>query len=169
MITSIAELLRTDLEREADGSRRTLERVPEGRNEWKPHEKSMTLGYLAALVATMPLWASAMIREEELDLAAPGRLQTSSFGTNRELLDGYEEAIKEARAALAKTTDAHLKTTWRLLYDGDIVSEQPRHIAIRDGVLNHWIHHRGQLTVYLRLNEVPVPALYGPSADEGGL
>lgn len=169
MITSIAELLRMDMEREADGSRRTLERVPEGKNEWKPHEKSTTLGYLAALVATMPLWAVAMIKQGELDLAAPGRLQTSSFGTSRELLEGYEKAINEARAALAETTDAHLKTSWRLLYDDRVLSEQPRHIAIRDGVLNHWIHHRGQLTVYLRLNELPVPSLYGPSADEGGM
>ena len=163
----IAELLLAELEREAVGTRRALERVPEGRDDWKPHEKSMPLGYLASLIATMPGWVAAMINQDELDLSAPGELQQPAFRTNRELLEGFDKMVARAREALASTTDEHLMTTsWRLLVQGKVVSEEVRYVAIRDGALNHLAHHRGQLTVYLRLNEVPVPSLYGPTADE---
>ena len=167
-MSTIAELLLAELEREAAGTRRTLERVPEGRNDWKPHEKSMPLGYLAALVATIPSWAVAMITQDELDLGAAGELQTRAFATNRELLQAFDKAMDQARTAFAAATDEHWTTPWRLLFQGHVVSEQPRYTALRDGALNHLVHHRGQLTVYLRLNDVPVPSLYGPSADEGG-
>jgi len=163
----IAELLLAELEREAVGTRRCLERVPEGRDDWKPHEKSMPFGYLAALVATMPGWAAAMVTQDELDLAAPGELQTRTIHSNRELLEAFDKAVARAREALSSTTDEHLTTTsWRLLVQGHVVSEQLRYVAIRDGAFNHMAHHRGQLTVYLRLNEIPVPSLYGPTADE---
>jgi uncharacterized damage-inducible protein DinB len=167
-MTTIAELLLAELEREAVGTRRTLERVPEGRDDWKPHERSMPLGYLAALVATMPSWAAAMITQDELDLGSPGEFQTRGFRTNRELLEAFDKAVTRAREALATATDEHLMTPWRLLVKGHVVSEQPRYVALRDGAFNHLAHHRGQLTVYLRLNDIPVPSLYGPSADEGG-
>ena len=157
-----------ELEREAAGTRRALERVPEGRNDWKPHEKSMPLGYLAALVATIPSWAAAMITQDELDLSAPGELQTRGFDTNAELLQAFDKAMDQARAAFSAASDEHWTTPWRLLVGGHVVSEQPRYVALRDGALNHLVHHRGQLTVYLRLNDIPVPSLYGPSADEGG-
>ncbi|HWM94626.1 MAG TPA: DinB family protein [Thermoanaerobaculia bacterium] len=163
----IAELLLAELEREGAKTRRVLERVPEGRNDWKPHVKSMELGYLAGLVATMPAWVAAMITQDELDLSAPGELQQSGFRTNRELLEAFDRAMDKARQAFAGATDEHLLTTsWKLLVQGNVVAEDLRYEAIRDSALNHLVHHRGQLTVYLRLNDAPVPSLYGPSADE---
>lgn len=166
-MTTIANLLLAELEREAVGTRRTLERVPEGSDDWKPHEKSMALGYLAGLVATMPSWIKSIVTEDALDLGAPGEYQTRASKTNRELLEAFDKAMAAARAALETATDEHLTTTsWRLLVQGQVVWEDTRYIAIRDSVLNHLAHHRGQLTVYLRLNDIPVPSLYGPSADE---
>jgi uncharacterized damage-inducible protein DinB len=162
----IAELLLAELEREALGTRRALARVPEGRDDWKPHEKSMPLGYLASLIAAMPNWAAAMINQDELDLSAPGELQQPELRTNRDLLDAFDKAVARAREALSSTTDEHLMTPWRLLVQGQVVLETARYIAIRDSAFNHMAHHRGQLTVYLRLNDVPVPSLYGPTADE---
>ena len=164
---TIAELLVAELEREAKGTRHALERVPEGRNDWKPHEKSMPLGYLAGLTATMSSWIAAIITQEELDLAAPGEYKSGAFDTSHELLEAFDTAIARAREALAGATDEHLLTTnWRLLVEGRVVMEQTRYVAIRDLTLNHLAHHRGQLTVYLRLNDIPVPSLYGPTADE---
>ena len=164
----ITELLIAELEREAVGTRKALERVPEGRDDWKPHEKSMPLGYLASLIATMPGWAAAIVTQDELDLSAPGEFQTPSSQTNRELLEAFDNAVAKAREALSSTTDEHLTTPWRLLVQGQVVAEQPRYVMIRDSAFNHLAHHRGQLTVYLRLNDVPVPSLYGPTADEKG-
>lgn len=165
----ITELLLAELEREAAGTRRALERVPEGKNDWKPHEKSMPLGYLAGLVATMSSWIKSIVTEDELDLAQPGEYGTGAFSTNRELLEAFDDAMARAREALSNTTDEHLTTTtWRLLVQGTVVAEATRYVTIRDSVLNHLAHHRGQLTVYLRLHDVPVPSLYGPTADEKG-
>jgi uncharacterized damage-inducible protein DinB len=165
----MTDLFLAELEREAAGTRRTLERVPEGRNDWKPHEKSMPLGYLAALVARMPAWVAMMIRQDELDMAPKGgsKYKPQELHTNRELLQSFDDSVLEARKALESTTDEHLLTPWRFLVAGQVVNEQPRHIMLRDAVFNHLAHHRGQLTVYLRLNSAPVPAIYGPSADEG--
>ncbi|MBZ5679598.1 MAG: damage-inducible protein DinB [Acidobacteriia bacterium] len=165
----LTELFLAELEREAAGTRRTLERVPEGHNDWKPHEKSMPLGYLAALVARMPAWAAMMVQQDELDMAPKGssKYKPHELNTNRELLQTFDESVIEAREALQSTTDEHLMTPWRFLVAGKVVSEQPRHIMLRDAVFNHLAHHRGQLTVYLRLNSALVPAIYGPSADEG--
>jgi uncharacterized damage-inducible protein DinB len=165
---TITDLLQAELEREAPGTRRMLERVPEGKNDWKPHEKSMPLGYLAGLVATMPGWIAAMIEQDELDVTSAGEYQTRDWSSRSELLQAFDKALDKARKALAATTDEHLMTSWRMLAGGHAVSEQPRYVAIRDGALNHLAHHRGQLTVYLRLNEAPVPSLYGPTADEKG-
>jgi uncharacterized damage-inducible protein DinB len=164
----IIELLLAELEREAVGTRRALERVPEGRDDWEPHEKSMPLGYLASLVATMPGWAAAIINQDELDLSAPGELQQPELRTNRDLLEAFDKAVARAREALSSTTDEHLTTPWRLLVQGQVVAEDSRYVMIRDSAFNHMAHHRGQLTVYLRLNDVPVPSLYGPTADEKG-
>ena len=166
---TIAELLTAELDREAAGARRALERVPEGRNDWKPHEKSMELGYLAGLVATMFSWVAAIIEQDHLDLASPGEFGSGAFNTNQELLQAFDKAVARAKKALASASDEHLlNTTWQLHVQGQVVMEQPRYIAIRDSTLNHMAHHRGQLTVYLRLNDVPVPSLYGPTADEKG-
>ena len=165
----LTELFLAELEREIPGTRRALERVPEGRNDWKPHEKSMPLGYLAALVARMPSWVGMIINQDELDMAPKNgsKHKPHELTTNQELLQAFDDAVIEARNALRSTTDQHLLTSWKLLVAGQVVNEQPRHIMLRDAVFNHLAHHRGQLTVYLRLNSAPVPAIYGPSADEG--
>jgi uncharacterized damage-inducible protein DinB len=166
---TLKELFLEQLDKEAASIRRTLERVPEGRNDWKPHEKSMTLGYLAALVATMLGWIDLMINRDELDLSAPdsGRFRAQPAGSNRDLIAAFEEALARGRAALEGCDDAKLTgERWRFMMAGQPVSEEPRYVMIRDSVFSHLAHHRGQLTVYLRLNEAPVPAIYGPSADE---
>lgn len=165
----IKELFLDELERESNSNRLALERVPEGKNGWKPHEKSMQLGYLAYLVAAMPSWITMTINQDELDLAPPGKPKPSppDWKSRKELLDLLDANVAQAREALKKTTDEHLMTTWKLLVGGRVVSEEPRYVVIRDMVFNHQAHHRGQLTVYLRLCGASVPAIYGPSADEG--
>jgi len=166
---TMKELFLDELERETVGSRHTLERVPEGKNAWKPHEKSMPLGYLAYLIAAMPSWIPMAINQDELDLYPPGKPKSKppEWQSRQELLDLLETNVEQAREALAKTTDQHLMTPWKLLVGGRVVSEEPRYVVIRDSVFNHASHHRGQLTVYLRLCNASVPAIYGPSADEG--
>jgi uncharacterized damage-inducible protein DinB len=166
----ITELLVEELDREGVVSRKTLERVPEGKNDWKPHEKSMPLGYLATIVATIPSWIDLVVNMDELDIKPPGgpKFMPQPWKTRKDLLEQFENSLKKGREVLQKTSDDRLlNTKWRMLAEGKFMSEQPRYVAIRDGVLNHMAHHRGQLTVYLRLNEEKVPAIYGPSADEG--
>lgn len=167
MDLKLNELFLVELEREAAGTRKALERVPEGQNDWKPHERSMPLGYLAALVAGMPEWIDFMVNRDELDFApAQNSEMPKQWTTRAELLARFDDALAKGKAALRSTTDDHLMTNWKLKAHGHLISEEPRYLNIRHGVLNHWAHHRGQLTVYLRLNEAAVPALYGPSADE---
>jgi uncharacterized damage-inducible protein DinB len=163
----LTDFFAAQLEREADRSRRALERVPEGRNDWKPHEKSMPFGYLAALVAMMPSWIAMAISQDELDLNPPGgsAYRPASYAGTHELLQAHDESAAKGRAALRDTTDEHLLTPWRLLVAGRVVAEDPRYVVIAE-TFTHLAHHRGQLTVYLRLNGAPVPALYGPSADD---
>jgi uncharacterized damage-inducible protein DinB len=162
----LTELFLAEVDREAVRTRRTLERVPRGRDEWTPHPKSMPLGRLAGLVASMPSWITLIIEQNELDLNPPaggGQYQQPSTDTLVETLDTL---VTKARASLLGTTDDFLlMTKWRLLENGKVVMEAPRHIVLRD-TLNHLAHHRGQLTVYLRLTDQPVPAIYGPSADD---
>jgi uncharacterized damage-inducible protein DinB len=128
----------------------------------------MPLGYLAALVATMPGWIDFMVNRDELDIASVegANFKPSPTTNSVELVRMLEESVGRAKAALRGTNDEHLMKPWRFVVGGHVASEQPRHIMIRDAVINHLAHHRGQLTVYLRLNETAVPAIYGPSADE---
>ena len=165
----LTEFLAAQLEREVRASRLALERVPEGRNDWKPHERSMPLGYLAALVATMPSWIVSMVKQDQFDLKSPqaATFKPLDWQTRDELLAALDRSALDARQALESTHDDHLLTTWKLAVGEQVVSENPRHIMIADSVYSHLAHHRGQLTVYLRLNQASVPALYGPSADEG--
>lgn len=155
------------LEDEAGRTRRALERVPTGRDDWKPHEKSMSLGRLAMLVAQMPSWLALIINRDDLDLNPAGgsNIPQAPLRTPQELIRAHDQGVAEARKALTATTDEHLQEPWRLLVSGKVVNESPRHIVIRDTFM-HLAHHRGQLTVYLRLSNAPVPAIYGPSADD---
>ena len=163
----LKKLLRELLDREAEASRKAIERVPEGRNTWKPHARSMELGYLAALVATMPGWVAFMINLDELDLNANGgAYRTKPVETRAELIAQFDAGLAASRKALESTTEEHLLKSWRLKMDDRLLFESPRYLAIAQDALSHLAHHRGQLTVYLRLNEALVPALYGPSADE---
>jgi uncharacterized damage-inducible protein DinB len=161
------EWILAQLESEAPRTRRALERVPEGRDDWKPHEKSMPLGRLAMLVATMPTWINLVIDKDELDIApkAGSNVDTKPLRTPAELVKALDKGVAEARQALKSTTEEHLKKPWRLLVAGNVVSEEPRDVVLRDTMM-HLSHHRGQLTVYLRLNEIPVPSIYGPTADD---
>jgi uncharacterized damage-inducible protein DinB len=167
---TLTSLFLSELDREGPLTKRALERVPVGRDDWKPHAKSMPLGRLASLVAMMPGWITMMIERDDFDLNPPGG--SSGQGqfsyqarTPSELLKMVDEGVAGAKKALQQTTDAHLMKPWRLLVAGKVVAEHPRHVMLRDSI-NHLAHHRGQLTVYLRLNDVQVPAIYGPSADD---
>ena len=163
----LTALFLAELDREVERSRRALENVPPGKHDWKPHDKSMIFGYLADLVATMPSWIGMAITRDELDVApADGsKMKQTPNETSAALLKALDKAAADARSALEKTTEEHLMTSWRLLARGQVVLETPRHVMIRD-TINHWAHHRGQMTVYLRLMGAKVPALYGPSADD---
>lgn len=163
---TLTQLFLADLEREAPRTRRALEQVPHNRDEWKPHPKSMPLARLAGLVASMPSWISLIIDQEELNLTPPAGQGTYRQPTIDELVTVHDANVQKGREALSRTSDEFLLTTnWKLLAGGQVVLDQPRHVVLRD-TFNHLAHHRGQLTVYLRLNDRIVPALYGPSADD---
>jgi uncharacterized damage-inducible protein DinB len=162
------EWILAQLESEAPRTRRVLERVPEGSYDWKPHEKSMPFGRLAMLVATMPTWINLVIGKDELDVApkdGKSNVDTNPLRTPAELVQALDKGIAEARKALQGTTEEHLKKPWKLLAGGNVVAEDSREVVLRDTMM-HLSHHRGQLTVYLRLNEIAVPSVYGPTADD---
>lgn len=163
----LTEFFREELDREVERSRKALENVPDGKYQWKPHERSMIFGYLADMVATIPTWVTMEINRDELDIApAEGQgTKKPQKETKADLLKALDESAAEARDALAKTTDEHLETNWKLLARGNVVWEGSRKEMIQD-TINHWVHHRGQMTVYLRLMGEKVPAIYGPSADD---
>lgn len=162
------EIFLADLAREAPITRRVLEHVPDGKFDWKPHERSMPLGYLAMMVATMPDWLGMVVQMDELDIAPKDgpKFTPPPLKSSADLVRALDAAVEKGRAALRGTDDAHLQTRWRLLSGGQVLQETPRHVQIRDGVLSHWVHHRGQLTVYLRLLGAKIPSIYGPSGDE---
>ena len=161
------EYLLAELNREVELSRRALEQVPEGKYDWKPHEKSMAFGYLSEMVATIPSWIAMEVAKNELDVApADGSsMKGEPKKTSAALIQALDKSAGEARAALEKTNDEHLEAAWQLKARGKVVQEAPRYQMIQD-TINHWAHHRGQMTVYLRLLGAKVPALYGPSADD---
>ena len=159
---NIARLLLDQVDRETAATRRLLERVPDGRDDWKPHPKSMPLGYLSTLVATMFGWIAMMVESEHLDL---GEGKAPSVSTAAERLALFDQSVASARKALAAAADDHLLKPWQLRVHGKVVDEKPRHQMISD-TISHLAHHRGQLSVYLRLNDQPLPSIYGPTADE---
>ena len=160
---SIAESLLPEFDQEMATTRKLLERVPSDKGQWKPHPKSFALGHLAQLVARMPGWLTNITRNTELNLTgAPGY----SFETTDTLLGEFDRNVREARQALRSTTDADLTVPWSLKSGERVLFTAPRGAVVRQ-TINHLIHHRGQLSVYLRLNDVPLPSIYGPTADEG--
>lgn len=164
----MTDLFLAELEREGASTRRTLERIPEDKGDWKPHERSMTMAQLATLVATMPGWIASVINADEhnIDPEKDSAVNQKGLATSSELVAALDASVAKAREALQNTNDEHLMLPWRFMVSGHLASEMPRHIALRDSVLNHLAHHRGQLTVYLRLTDTKVPAIYGPTADE---
>ena len=151
-----------ELEAEAGATRKCLERVPERLFDWKPHERSMAMGYLAHLVAAMPKWISQMIEKSEIDLATFERFQAKNTD---ELVRYFDENIKGAKSNLQRVTNKELDGIFSLKSGGQVIFSSPIKENVRS-TINHWVHHRGQLTVYLRLNDLPVPSIYGPSADD---
>jgi uncharacterized damage-inducible protein DinB len=165
---TLKDFFLAQLDAEAALTRKALERFPEGHNDFKPHERSMDLGYLAALVAGMPGWVAFMIDRDELDLSDESSVgfRTKPLATKAELLANLDSGVAASKRALQATTDEHLITPWAFKMGGNVVSKEPRYIMLRDAVFSHLAHHRGQLTVYLRIAGSTVPALFGPSADE---
>lgn len=162
----LTDLFLAEIDREAERSRKALDHMPDGKADWKPHDRSMAFGYLSELVATMPNWIAMTITRDELDIApAGGPTKREVLTTKGDYLGALERAADAAKTALKGTNDEFLMTTWRLLAGGRVVQEMPRHLVIRD-TLNHLAHHRGQMTVYLRLLGAKVPSIYGPSADD---
>jgi uncharacterized damage-inducible protein DinB len=162
-----AELLLQDYDIEIANTRRTLERVPEGKNDWKPHDRSMPLGKLAMHCATLPLFGRYVLEDEGMDMANSKHPRASfDFLSRGDCLKRLDESAAACRAALAAASDEALAAPWRFSYGEQLISDKPRSASFRQMCFNHLVHHTAQLGVYLRLNDIPVPALYGPSADE---
>ncbi len=164
---TIAQILLQDFDAEISNTRRTLERVPEHSPAWVPHERSMPVGKLAMHCAGLPLFGVYVIEDEGMDLAQSKRPHVPLvFTTRDECLRLLDESAARCRTALASATDEHLAHPWRFSFGEHLISDAPRSLSFRTMCFNHLIHHTAQLGVYLRLNDIPVPALYGPSADE---
>ncbi|HXZ13407.1 MAG TPA: DinB family protein [Candidatus Sulfotelmatobacter sp.] len=166
---SLSEALLPEFDREMANTRKTLERVPEGKFDWKPHPKSGSMGWLAWHIASVPSWAVETIDKDGFDMA-PGGVQfvpPPPPKTVKEMLAEFDKGVASAQKSLAAASDAHLLKPWSFLNNGKAMFTMPRIACLRTWVMNHLIHHRAQLNVYLRLNNIAVPAIYGPSADEG--
>jgi uncharacterized damage-inducible protein DinB len=159
-------MLLPEFDQEMANTRKILERYPEGKSDWKPHDKSMPLGRLAGHVAELVSWAIPTLKQDSLTLD-PKQYKPLIGTSAQQLLDVFDKNVKEARAAIEQTTDDAYTKPWSLIIGGHPVFTLPRIAVIRSVVLNHIIHHRAQLGVYLRLNNVAIPGMYGPSADEG--
>ncbi len=161
---SIAATLLPEFEQEMASTRKCLERVPSDKGRWKPHPKSFPMGHLAQLVAWMPGWIASSLRETSLDLArAPGY----TYETTETLLKLFDQGVKDSREALQGAKDADFGVAWALKHGDRVLFSAPRAVIVRNHI-SHLVHHRAQLGVYLRLNDIPVPAIYGPTADEKG-
>lgn len=164
---TISEILLQDYDIEISNTRRTLERVPEGKNDWKCHDKSMALGKLAMHCASLPLFGHYILEDEGMDMAAPKRPHVPlEFTTREAALKTLDESAAKCRASLAAASDEYMQKLWKFSFGDQVISNGSRFAAFRGLCFDHLIHHTAQLGVYLRLNDIPVPALYGPSADE---
>ncbi len=163
------EGLLQEFEQESSNTRKVLERVPEDKFGWKPHPKSGTMGWLAGHLANLAGWGAFTLQTDELDFAPGGKQMEPPppFRSTQELLAAFDKNQQDTKKALENASDADLMKPWSLKNNGAVIFTMPKVAVIRGVVINHLIHHRGQLTVYLRLNNIPVPGIYGPSADEG--
>ncbi len=161
---SLGQIYLEELESEVTSTHKCLERIPPDLSEWRPHEKSTTMGYLSLLVAEIPKWITHIILRSEIDFATFEHFQPQ---TTLDLVSYFDENIEEAKKALSQATDDELAGNFQLKRQGEILFTSPKIETIAQ-TINHLVHHRGQLTVYMRLNNIPVPSIYGPSADEQG-
>ena len=162
----LVDALLPEFDHEMATTRRLLDRVPDGALGWKPHDKSMALGHLSGHLANILVWCTTVLETTTFDLADAEGLRGSPPPSRAALLKDFDGKLANARASLIKRTDAELLAPWTLKKNGDVVFTLPRISALRSFVMNHSIHPRGQLTVYLRLQDVPLPPVYGPTADE---
>jgi uncharacterized damage-inducible protein DinB len=161
---ALADMLLPEFDHEMATTRKLLERLPDDKFAWKPHAKSFTLGQLAQHVATLPFWGTTTLQQSEFDTAS---MEPPPPAANRaEILSAFDRQVKEARAALVGKTDAELMAPWALKRGADTIFSMPKAMVWRSFVMSHLVHHRGQLSVYLRLQDVPLPPVYGPTADE---
>jgi uncharacterized damage-inducible protein DinB len=164
-----SDLFLPEFDQEMVTARKTLERIPEDKLSWKPHEKSMALDRLAGHVAELAGWAVTAIRQDSLDFMPPGQppYQPTVAKSRQHVLEVFDKNRDESRKAIAGVSDEHLMKNWSLMRGGQTLMTLPRVAVLRSFFMNHLIHHRAQLGVYLRMNNIPVPSVYGPSADEG--
>jgi uncharacterized damage-inducible protein DinB len=167
---ALNEALLPEFDKEMAGTRKSLERVPDDKFDWKPHAKSMTFRQLALHLALFPSWMMMTLENASFDYAPPGGegYKPPVINSRKDLLEIFDRDVAKAREALKGASDAQLMATWSLLAGGKTIFSMPRIAVLRSMVMSHMIHHRAQLGVYLRLNDIPVPALYGPSADDKG-
>ncbi|MBI1786651.1 MAG: DinB family protein [Acidobacteria bacterium] len=167
---TISEALLPEFDQEMGHTRRTLDRLPDDKLGWKPHEKSMTMGQLAVHIASMLDWAVTTLQQDSFDYAPEGAppYQPPVANSRNEVLAMFDKGLAASRAALAAVSDEQMGKPWSLLAGGKTIFTMPRSAVLRSMIMNHNVHHRAQLGVYLRLNDIPVPAIYGPSADEAG-
>jgi len=165
----LSDVLLPEFDQEMANTRKTLERVPEGKPDYKPHPKSMPLARLAGHVAEIPMWGTMTLTQDSIDIDPVGQppFQLTVMTSRRQLLEAFDANVKSTRAALAAVSNDAWQKPWTLLSGGQVIFTLPKLAVFRAFVLSHLIHHRAQLGVYLRLNDVPVPSIYGPSADEG--
>lgn len=165
---TISQMLLNEFDSEMANTRKTLDRVPSDKLAWKPHDKSMSMGRLAGHIAEMLQWATITMKDDSFDIAPPGAEPYQPFApaSASEIVAAFDAALPPLRQAIAAASDEDFMKQWSLLQAGTTLMAMPRFACVRGMIFNHIIHHRAQLSVYLRLNDVPVPSLYGPSADE---
>ena len=165
---SYADTLLPEFDQEMASTRKVLERIPEDKYDWKAHPKSNTFGWNANHIAEIPGWVEDTLTKTSWDFSPPGEepYKTPEYKTRQEVLDFFDKNVAQARKAIEAVDDAALDEPWSLLFQGQAIFTSPRRMVVRSFVMNHVIHHRSHVCVYLRLNDVPVPAIYGPSGDE---
>jgi uncharacterized damage-inducible protein DinB len=169
MKMSIAQSILPEFDHEMANTRKVLERVPEDRVSWKPHERSTSLGDLAVHLANLPVWTGIALKRAEVDVKVPESMPARrTFTTRAAMLESFDRNVADARKAIEAAGDAVMMEPWTLKNGGEVVLSLPKAAVLRSFVMNHSVHHRGQMTVYLRMNDVPLPAIYGNSADEQG-